>query len=395
MKLGILVSHPIQYLVPFFRVLAATPGIDLVVFYTWDFGIKKTMDPEFRREIKWDIPLLEGYRSIFLKNYSPKPSSGFWGQINPGIINSLRKEKCDALLLYGWNSFTNWIALLASRAFNVRIFLRGESPWNQERAKPTWKRFIKKVLLKPLFLSTEAFLYIGKENKEFYLQYGVPESKLVRVPYAVDNARLFKSVQELIPCKAELRKSLLGVQDDRGIVLFSGKLIPKKRPMDLLRAFQEVQKRFRAKRMNTDLVFVGDGILREELEKYVRENGISGVHFVGFKNQTELPGYYAAADLFVLPSGEGETWGLVVNEAMCFGLPVIVSDAVGCGKDLVYEGANGFQFPLGDINALSDRLEKIISNTDLKINYGIKSREIIKEYSFERGAERFREVLTK
>lgn len=395
MKLGILISHPIQYLVPFFRVLAKTPGLDVVVFYTWNFGVEKTMDPEFGREIKWDIPLLGGYRNIFLKNFSPKPSSGFWGQINFGIIPALQREKCDALLLYGWNSFTNWLAFATCVFFGVRVLLRGESPWNQEVKKPAWKRFAKCVLLWPLFTFTSAFLYIGEQNKEFYLRYGVPAEKLVWVPYAVDNMRLLKSAEELIPRRAELRRSLLGIDDDRAVVLFSGKLIPKKRPMDLLRAFQEASERLRTKGKKADLVFVGDGVLREGLEAHVKECAVSGVHFVGFKNQTELPSYYTTADLFVLSSGEGETWGLVVNEAMCFGLPIVVSDVVGCGKDLVHDGENGSVVPVGKVGALAEAMEKILGDRKLRERLGAESARLIPNYSFEKGAEEIRKLLTK
>ena len=395
MKLGILISHPIQYLVPFFRVLAKTPGLDIVVFYTWNFGVEKTMDPEFGKEIKWDIPLLEGYRSIFLSNFSPKPSSGFWGQINPGIIPALRREKCDALLLYGWNSFTNWLAFAACILLKIRIFLRGESPWNQEIKKTAWKRSIKRILLWPLFSFTTAFLYIGEQNKEFYLRYGVPVEKLVWVPYAVDNERLMSAASELIPRRLELRRKLLDINDDGPIILFSGKFIHKKRPLNLLHAFEKVSARLKKNGMSAHLVFVGDGVLRQEIEEQIKKREILNVHLVGFQNQTQLPAFYAMADLFILPSGEGETWGLVVNEAMCFSLPIIVSDSVGCGKDLVREGGDGFVVPLDGIDALAAQMEKVLKNVSIRKNFGEESFKIIQPYSFKVGAEKIKQLLTK
>ena len=127
--------------------------------------------------------------------------------------------------------------------------------------------------------------------------------------------------------------------------------------------------------------------MRLELEKYIKENNLRNVHFVGFKNQTELPQYYAMADIFVLPSGIGETWGLVVNEAMCFGLPVIISDMVGCGKDLVKHGENGYIFPLGDVEKLAEYLADLIKNSKKRKLFGKKSFEIIQDYSHKKDIE--------
>ena len=126
------------------------------------------------------------------------------------------------------------------------------------------------------------------------------------------------------------------------------------------------------------LVFVGDGVLRSKLEEYSKERNLDNVYFIGFKNQTELPKYYTLADVLVLPSGAGETWGLAVNEAMCFGLPIIVSDVVGCGPDLVKDNVNGFIFPLDDAEQLSLRLKDLIDDSAKRKSFGEKSSGIIK-----------------
>jgi glycosyltransferase involved in cell wall biosynthesis len=141
------------------------------------------------------------------------------------------------------------------------------------------------------------------------------------------------------------------------------------------------------------LVFVGDGLLRGELERYAADRGLTKVRFPGFKNQLELSAYYAMADVFVLPSGMGETWGLVVNEAMCFGLPVVVSDMVGCGADLVNHGENGFVFPLGDSERLAKYLSEVLRNEDARKVAGKRSKEIIQHYSQERDVEAVRAAL--
>jgi len=374
-KLAILTSHPIQYQTPLFQNLGNHPAIDLMVYYCWDFGAKKeTYDAEFGRKIRWDIPLMEGYKCKFLKNYSLKPFSDFWGQVNFGIISELRKSDYGAVIVFGWNSFTNWLAFFTAFFKKTPVFLRGDNPFNQELLKPKWKIKIKKIILGGLFKRISAFLYVGEENKKFYKYYGVPEEKLFFCPHAIDNGR-FAAASKILSAKRDKNDI---------IVLFVGKLIEKKRPMDLLKAYEKSIFNFQFSIFNTTLLFVGDGILRPQLEKYAKDNNIQDVKFIGFKNQTELPQYYGSADIFVLPSGLGETWGLVVNEAMCFKLPVIISDVVGCDSDLVKHGENGYIFPTGDVEKLAEGLKNLIENPEKRKKFGEKSFEIIQNYTFEK-----------
>jgi glycosyltransferase involved in cell wall biosynthesis len=127
--------------------------------------------------------------------------------------------------------------------------------------------------------------------------------------------------------------------------------------------------------------------LRPALEEFARDHGLNRIIFAGFQNIGALSRYYAAADLFVLPSGQGETWGLVVNEALCFGLPVIVSDRVGSAADLVKEGENGYRFPLGDRKALEERLRMLLDDSRLRESFGTVSRKTVRQYSFETDIE--------
>lgn len=384
MKLAVLMSHAIQYQVPLLRKIAARKGVDMTALFCWDYGIGKTFDKEFGREVQWDIPLLKGYSHKFLRNYSPRPSSDFWGQLNFGVVHELATGHYDAILLFGWNSFANWLVFLTAALFRTRIILHSESPLKQELLKSRWKLFFKKILFAFLFRRVSAFLYIGEENRKFYLHYGVPEQKLFFAPYAVENDRYLIAAKEFSPERDALREKM-GITD-KVVILFTGKLIPKKRPMDLLRAYERasVDPGFRGR---IALLFVGDGALRGELEAYVKEHVIKNVHFAGFQNQTELPGYYTVADMFVLPSGIGETWGLVVNEAMCFGLPVVVSDMVGCGADLVHPGKNGFIFPLGDINGLAECIREVAESKERRTSFGRASSDIIRGYTQEKDVE--------
>jgi len=380
-KLAILTSHPIQYQVPLFRALAQS-GIDVHVLFCWDFGIKKTYDPEFGKEIKWDIPLLEDYCFKFLKNFSLHPGSARWHQeINPGIIKEIARQKYDAILIYGWNSFTKWLAFIPAFLTKTPVFSYSESPLSQELLKPKWKIKVKKIILGWLFRYISVFLYFGAENKKFYQYYGVPEEKLFFCPYAVDNSRFIAASKASSVKRKALRKEL-GISEKDVVILFMGKLIKKKRPLDLLKAYELLITNYQLP--TSHLLFVGDGVLRPELEKYVKDNNLQNVHFCGFKNQTELPKYYTLADIFVLPSGTGETWGLVVNEAMCSGLPIVVSDIVGCGSDLVKNNENGFIFPLGDIEKLTAYLKDLVNNEEKRKNFGEKSFEIVQNYNYEK-----------
>jgi len=217
----------------------------------------------------------------------------------------------------------------------------------------------------------------------FFESFGVPADKLFFAPYAVDNTRH----AEAIRVRSSQRGAELHVR-----ILFVGKLIEKKRPMDLLQAFHKLQRK--SPDSTTELWFVGSGIQQSDLEAYVFENDLQGVTFWGFQNQTRLPHFYSNADIFVLPSGYGETWGLVVNEAMCHGKPIIVSDLVGCGADLVTE-SNGFRFPHKDVHRLAEYLDKLIRDSELRSHLGRESFRIIQGYSAEVSAKNIANAVIK
>jgi glycosyltransferase involved in cell wall biosynthesis len=387
-KLGIFISHPVQYQVPLYQKLSKK--INLTVYYYSQFGVEKYFDPQFKKEFKWDINLLEGYNYKFLKNYSFKPGFHFFGFINLGIFKEIFKNKFDAVLINSWSYLSDWLVILACLISKTKLLLRVESPHNQEILKSKWKLFIKKIIFgKILFPKVHAFLYIGEENRKFYKFYSVSDEKLFFAPYAVDNERFQKEYEKLKDKKEELRKEL-GIEPDDVVILFVGKLIPKKRPMDLLKAYESI-----LGTSDVHLLYVGDGELRLNLEKYTKEHNLKNAHFVGFKNQTEISKYYAMSDIFVLLSDVGETWGLVVNEAMNFRLPVIVSDLVGCGTDLVKHGENGYIFKTGNIEELARYLEELIINEEKRKLFGEKSFEIIKGYNYDKMVESILKIVNK
>ena len=378
-RLAVLASHPIQYQAPLYRLLANQPEIDLHVYFCSQWGVEPYYDSGFGERLSWDIPVLGGYRSTFLTNFSPRPNpSRMGGLVNPGIISSIVRGRYDAVWIHGWASVTNWMAWAGAVAWQVPILLRGES--NGLTEPSGLKGMIKKVLLRIFFRQINGFLAIGTNNANFYSSYGIPAERIFMAPYSVDNEFFMKRAVELSGQRQLLRERN-GLALDRPVILFCGKFIEKKRPIDLLKAFDHLKGHFSA-----SLVFVGDGSLRSVMERFIAERRLENVHILGFRNQLELPACYAMADLLVLPSSI-EPWGLVVNEAMCFGLPVIVSDKVGAAADLIRDGVNGFTYPVGQIEALAERLQMVLADEQVCQEMGRQSRAIIRRWGFDEVAD--------
>lgn len=368
-------THPIQYNAPFFK-KATNEGIDIEVVYLSDEGMRESFDIQFQTKIKWDIPLLEGYKYTFLNNQSLKPSinNGFWGLFNFGIIKKLRQSKKSIVILPGWNYASCWLIAFFSKIYGHKLSLRGESPLNQEILKSKSNIFLKKLILKNfLFRIVDYFLYIGKENKLFYEFYGVSPHKLYFMPYSIDNER-FRLISNF-SSNAINKKTELNIPNHYNVILYSGKYIAKKRPMDVLTAFNNSNIK------NTILIMMGEGDERKRMEAYINKNNLQNkIILTGFINQTEITEYYKCADYFVMASGPGETWGLSVNEAMNFGLWIIVSDITGCSSDLVINDLNGWSFKYGDVEELA-RLFKKTEN--VKKNNKSLSIKIIDNYSYD------------
>jgi glycosyltransferase involved in cell wall biosynthesis len=336
-------SHPIQYFAPLYKYLCDN-GVPTECWYCSDENLRGHVDRQFGTTVTWDTPLLEGYTSRFFKNYALRPSlyHGFFGLFNPGMIKALLNEKPAIIVVHGWAYVTHALVLMLARLAGHTICVRGESPLNQELMKSSFVRFVKRLLLgKILFKAAHYCLFIGKQNRAFYQYYGVKAERLMFTPYVVDNAFFQHMAQRLQSSRTDIRQRL-GIADKAKVILFAAKLIEKKRPLDLLKAYQRLEV------ADKSLMIVGDGELRDELQRFVVREQLPNVHFAGFVNQSVIGQYYAGADVFVLCSGEGETWGLSVNEALNFDLPVVVSDTAGCADDLVKEGRNGFVFKTGD-----------------------------------------------
>lgn len=370
-RLAIVTSHPIQYNAPWFRHVAARPDLRVQVFYLWDYGIKPRFDPGFQQTIQWDIPLLSGYPHCFVPNKSRRPgTSDFLGLWNPSIVQAIEAFKPSAILMLGYN-FASCIYLVL-RAGAIPLIFRGDS--HRLLRQPGLGELVRRKLISVLFRQFSAFLHVGQANFDYFRYHGVPESKLFRAPHCVDNDRFFSAAASAAADAVEW-KTRLGIPREDAVILFAGKLESKKRPLDLLSAFAEAQL------SDTSLLFVGSGHLEQDIK--AAAHGNPKIFFAPFQNQSLMPRTYAAGDLFVLPSfGKSETWGLAVNEAMCMGRPVIVSDHVGCARDLVVPYENGLIFPAGDVHALAQCLRDALSDRSRLRGWGERSREMIEEYSY-------------
>jgi len=374
-KLAALFSHPIQYFAPLFRRLTQEPGIDLTVYYCSEEPSVTSIGKHY----KWDIPLLEGYSYKVLFNLRRSSKvGGFANLVNPGIISELHKGHYDAIWVHGYMYMTNWLAFMAARLTRTPILLRGES--NLLEPRPLHIRLAKEMLLRSLFHQVAGCLYIGRHNKEFYRHYGVPEERLFFTPYTVDNAYFRQQAKLLAPRRQELRVRW-GVKDDRPVILFVGRLVHCKQPLLLLEAYRQVRQKYPCV-----LLYVGDGPLRREIEKRAKQEPIPDVQITGFLNQSEISQAYVAGDILVLPSAH-EPWGLVVNEGMNFGLPIVVSDRVGCAPDLVHEGENGFIVPYHSVDLLAHAIETLVTNPGRRRSFGQRSLGIIADWGLNQTVE--------
>jgi glycosyltransferase involved in cell wall biosynthesis len=434
--LAILVTHPIQYHVPLWQMLAADGRVPFEVWYLSEHATRPTRDREFQQDFAWDLDMLKGYPHRFLiTSAGAGPNAPFRTWVFESLSALFSENKVEVLWVQGWQVAAYWQAVWAAHKAGVQVWLRGESNALREQGGTTRRRddkttggrgqsekvggqlrkpsrasslvvsgrkWAKRALLNQLFRRVDHFLCIGTANRELYRQYGVPEAQLHMAMYAVDNDRFRDQAEALRGQRSEIRGQW-GIPENAFCVLFCGKFIPKKRPLDLVKAARLLitdnsitDNRLR----NLHLLFVGSGELGAELRascnvvfdaeqgqpdykttgqqdqsavrspwsvvrgpsspnpinrEPITDNQKPRASFAGFLNQTEVSRAYVAADVLVLPSDYGETWGLVVNEAMASGLPCIISDRCGCAPDLgTYNG--NYVYRCGDTEQLTEQM---------------------------------------
>jgi len=331
-RLGVLATHPVQYAVPMYRLLTERGQVQLSVRFLYDHGLRPVLDPGFGVPISWNIDLLDGYTHDFLAS----AGTGRLARVT-ALVRWIRAQ--DVVVVSGHSNPWMLLAAAICQVSGVPYLLRGDS-WARGRATGI-RRAIRQVLVRVMVSASAGGLAVSKLNEEFYTAFGAP--RVVFAPYSVDNDRF------AVPPETK-REELLTRWDldpELPVIMFCGKLWQDKRPLDLAAAVRDLTE-------PVSVIFIGDG----ELADQVRAMLVPGRGVVtGFVNQTELPAYYHAVDILVLPS-EWEPFGLVINEAMAAGVLPVVSDRVGSASDLV-EGF-GEVYRCGDVGALTAALRRAL-----------------------------------
>lgn len=333
-KIALITSHPIQYNAPLFELMANEPVIDLMVFYTWGEGaLGPKYDPDFGKEIEWDIPLLEGYNYTFLKNTSKKPGSQhFKGIINPYLIQEIEEWVPDIVWVWGW-SFDSHLKAMRYFKGKVPVWFRGDSTLLDEPKGFSIKKSLRRIFLKRVYSYVDKAFYVGTHNKAYFKAHGLKENQLIYAPHAIDNNR-FSYDDELLKLERVQFKAKHGIDENNTVILYVGKLEPRKNPLFLLELMRNL------KSNDLKLIIVGDGPLLYTLKHEFKND--ERVIFSNFVNQKWMPNLYKLAHFLILPS-LSETWGLALNESLASGTPIIASDKCGGAIDLINH-TNGYLF---------------------------------------------------
>jgi glycosyltransferase involved in cell wall biosynthesis len=362
-KLKILASHPVQYQVPFLKEIAAS-GIDIEVgFYHQGTAVASGLDQDFGIPIKWDIDLLSGYKYRFFVDGPASFRLKEQLRLMPRILKWALQDRKTPLLISGWFAHVVWLVWLLRILLRQPVMMFGETNARSFAAalKPQWRV----RLLYWLLRHTGVCFYIGQRSREFLEAVGVRSDRLFPTPYSIDNARFHEMFEREISNRAAWCAHY-GLDAHLPTLLFCGKLIPKKRPLELLRAYHTA-----GLQDKVQLIYVGEGQQRPELEHYIQAEKLDHVHLLGFFNQTQMPLAYVLGEVLCLLSDVTETWGLVVNEALACGRPVIVTDSVGCAPDLI-TSETGWIVPFDDHTALVEALRAVY---DLRRSWETKGKQ--------------------
>ncbi len=378
-RLAVITTHPIQYNAPLYKRLSQSKDLTLKVFYT--LGEQKLhgqYEHEFSRHIEWDIPLLEGYEYVMLKNIAARPRShAFWGVCNPDITTRIEQWNPTAILLFGWK-LSGHLKVLRHFSKRIPILFRGDSTMLDDICG--FKSIVRRLILTWVYTHVDIALYVGTQNKRYYMRHGMKNNQLIFAPHAVDNDRFHQSVGIDYTKEANDWRNELGISRDTIVFLFAGKFSPRKDPLTLIKAVKQFNHSCKSS-VPVKLILVGDGILSEQIRSMIK--GEEHILLLPFQNQSRMPLIYRLCDVFCMTSVMGETWGLAVNEAMACGKPVIASDKVGCAIDLIKENDNGWIYHAGNASELTSIINQIAVGYYNLIRMGRRSYEIIQSWHYD------------
>jgi glycosyltransferase involved in cell wall biosynthesis len=354
--LAIFETHPVQYRAPVYRELERLVPGRFHVFYATDVSVRGHRDVEFGKTLAWDEPLLEGYPNTVLNQERGDPLKRFRSLHGRSISKVCNSFRFSAILQTQFLYEYDFAVLFQARARRIPVWIRQETQDNAaERSRG--KEFLRSLVYRSLYSLVEKAFYLGELNREHLLRFGIRPHQLIRSPYSTPDRFENVSTNEFRGIRERCRNRL-GIDREKLVIGFFGKLIPKKNPDLLLRAALLFKGDLKAK---TTLLFVGSGGLECEMKAQARVVEKSGMQtiFAGFINQSAIRDFYAATDILVLPSRRtGEAWGLVVNEALQAGCAVVISEAVGCARE--FGGWERVEIiPVGDATALAGAVERL------------------------------------
>ena len=376
-RLAIVATHPIPYYVPLYRALARDGSLRVKAFFASYVGLRPTVDPGMGVSIVWKSNLLEGYDHEFLPGADKVVGSARFRDVdNPGTERALRRFQPDVVLIHGYSWKTAVRALLWCRRKKIPALMISDGSLHSG-TRPLIAK-VKMLLLPWVFRKFSAFLAIGDANERYLSEFKVQESQVFRVPMMLDE--LFWSSRNNSDATRAIARAELGLQESDFAALYVGKLIPRKRPRDLLEALSRLVSGPTANRKPIQVLFVGDGILRDELQRFASAESLPA-RFFGFVNIDDLPKYYCAADVLVHPA-EIEAYGAIVLEAAVQKLPLILSDKVGAigATSVARPGENTIVYPCGNVGALADQLQSLASDPGLAAAMSAASNRISEEH---------------
>jgi glycosyltransferase involved in cell wall biosynthesis len=385
--LAVIQTHPVHYHAPVYRALQTKYGIPVVAIYGSDFSVTGYRDRDFGEKFAWDTDLLTGYSQIFLSRVSHGGASSFDEVSARGLGKALREVRPKAVLIKGYRTRFNQMAIYEAMRTRRPILFRGETT-DHDQNRTAVRTLARDTLLRLYYQRVARLLYIGKHSFQHYKRLNCRDEQLIFSPYCIDVSSFEVDERSRSRMRMAAREKI-GVGGDQIVLLFAGKLTRLKAPDLLLGAVKKLSPRIREK---IAVLFLGSGQLINELKRQALESPQVRIFCPGFQNQSQLSQYYHAADLMVLPS-RGEPWGLVVNEALHHGVPCVVSDKVGCAPDLIESGVTGYTFESGSSLSLAlvlDRAIGMIGRDDVRMNcrqkvsgYGVEeaAKGIAKAYS--------------
>lgn len=371
-KLVIVTEIIAPYRIPVFNALARRPEIDLHVIFLSENDASLRQWRVYKDEINFQYEVLPSWRQRFGRHNV---------LLNRGVFSALNKIRPDVILCGGYNYLASWQLACWARVHRVPMLLWSESTALDKRRGRRLVEFMKRR-----FLSLcRAFVVPGRSALQYLKDLGIPDGRIFTAPNAVD-IQLFAALAE------EARRGELQVRARLSLplryFLYVGRLVRAKGVFDLVEAYAQLDDEIRAK---VGLVFVGDGADRSKLLERASQITPGTIQFFGFVQREGLPEFYALADALIFPT-HSDTWGLVVNEAMSCGLPVIATSVAGCVVDLVQDGWNGFVVPPRDATQLATAMARLAGNSGLRTEMGFRSRERVAGYSPEAWAEGLVEV---